>query len=113
MRRAAVILLFALAAAPATADAPRHIDIKVTRDGFTPDGITVTKGEAVALVFTRKVEHTCAKEVVVKIDGDDKHDIRRDLPLDKAVEIDVTFPKAGTLSYACGMDMVHGTITVQ
>ena len=29
------------------------------------------------------------------------------------VEVAATFPKAGKLTYACGMDMVHGTLTVQ
>ena len=113
MRKLIFTLAVATFAAPASAGKPRHIEIQVTQEGFTPDGVTVKKGEAVALVFTRKVEHTCAKQVVVKVDGDDAHDIRRDLPLDQAVEIDVTFAKSGTLSYACGMDMYHGTITVQ
>lgn len=37
----------------------------------------------------------------------------RDLRLDKPVEIAATFPKAGKLGYACGMDMIKGTITVE
>ena len=44
--------------------------------------------------------------------GDDKK-IERELPLDKPVEISMTFPKAGKLSYACGMGMASGVIVVQ
>ena len=44
---------------------------------------------------------------------DDGKKIERDLPLDKPVEIAVTFPKAGKLGYACSMDMTKGVIVVQ
>ena len=44
---------------------------------------------------------------------DDKTSIERELPLDKPIEIAVTFPKAGTISYACSMDMVRGIVVVQ
>ena len=33
--------------------------------------------------------------------------------MNQPVEVAVTFPKAGELTYACGMDMIHGTISVQ
>jgi hypothetical protein len=29
------------------------------------------------------------------------------------VEIAATFPKAGKLGYACGMDMIKGTVVVE
>ena len=89
----------------------RRIDISVTKDGFEPKGITVQKGEEVTLVFTRKVERTCAKSVVVRLDGDTK--VEKALPLDTPVEITATFPKAGELGYACSMDMLGGVITVR
>ena len=44
---------------------------------------------------------------------DDGKTIEKDLPLDTAVAIDVTFPKAGKLGYACSMNMTKGTIVVQ
>ncbi|HTJ44719.1 MAG TPA: cupredoxin domain-containing protein, partial [Kofleriaceae bacterium] len=74
------------------------------------DDVKVPAGKPVALVFVRKTDKTCAKEVRLKV-GDKT--IEQKLPIDTPVEIDVTFPKAGTLVYACAMDMVHGTITVQ
>lgn len=110
-------LLFALALAGTTsADTakpkdPTRIEISVTTRGFEPESISVPANKKLTLVFTRKTEATCAKSVVVKL-GDDKK-IEAALPLDKAVEVPVTFAKAGKLTYACTMDMIKGTIQVQ
>ncbi len=90
---------------------PTRIEVSVTKKGFSPESITVPALKPVTLVFTRKTNHTCAKSVVLTT-GDDKK-IERELPLDKPVEISVTFPKAGKLSYACGMGMATGVIVVQ
>ena len=92
------------------ADASR-VDIKVTDNGFEPADFAVAAGKPVTLVFERKTEHTCAKEVVITMDDGKK--IEKALPMNTPVEIATTFPKAGKLGYACGMDMVRGTITVQ
>ena len=62
------------------------------------------------LVFTRKTDQTCTKSVVIKLGDGNK--LERDLPLDKPVEIAMTFPKAGKLGYACSMDMAKGIIVV-
>jgi plastocyanin domain-containing protein len=100
------------APAPApTAAAAKRVEIAVTRKGFTPDHIAVKKDQPVILSFTRKTDATCAKTVVVELGDGNK--VQKDLPLDKTVEVAATFTKAGELSYACGMDMVHGVLTVQ
>ena len=65
----------------------------------------------VTLVFTRKTDATCAKTIVLT--KDDGTTIERALPLDKPVELAVTFPKPGNLTYACSMNMVKGVIVVQ
>ena len=104
-------LLLALAST-ARADAPpKKIAIAVTKRGFDPDAIKVPAKTPVTLVFTRKTEQTCTKTVVLTLD--DGKQIARDLPLDTAVEIAVTFAKAGKLTYACSMDMTRGTIVVE
>lgn len=109
-----LVLPFALAGA-AYADAPgkpaSRIEVSVTKRGFNPDTIKVPAKQPVTLVFTRKTEQTCTKSVVLKLDDGKK--IEKELPLDKPVEIAVTFPKAGTLGYACSMDMAKGVITVE
>ena len=74
-------------------------------------GRSVPVGKPVTLVFERKTEQTCAKQVVLTMD--DGKRIEKALPMNAPVEIATTFPKAGKLGYACGMDMIKGTITVQ
>ncbi len=78
---------------------------------FEPDDVKVPAGKPVTLVFERMTDETCAKQVVLKMADGSK--IERDLPLGKPVELAATFPAAGKLGYACGMDMIKGTITVQ
>lgn len=107
-------------AVPALADAPKdppkpaaapRFEISITKQGFEPESIQVPANKPITLVFTRKTQATCTKEVVVTLADGKK--IGRALPLDTAVEIPVTFPKAGKLGYACGMDMNKGVIVVQ
>ena len=92
------------------ADSARF-DIKVTENGFEPADVAVPAGKPVTLVFERKTDQTCAKQVVLTMD--DGKNIEKQLPLNTPVELAATFPKAGKLGYACGMDMIKGTITVQ
>jgi plastocyanin domain-containing protein len=93
-----------------SADSARF-DIKVTENGFEPEETAVPAGKPVTLVFERKTEQTCAKQLVLTMDDGKK--IEKDLPMNTPVEIAATFPKTGKVGYACGMDMVKGTIVVQ
>jgi len=105
-------LVFAgIASADTPAKNPSRIEIAVTKRGFDPDNIAVPAKKQVTLVFTRKTDSTCTKSVVLMLDGGKK--LERELPLDKPVEVVITFPKAGKLTYACSMDMVKGIISVQ
>ena len=100
----------AIADTPAAKNASR-IEIAVTKSGFEPGEIKVPAKKELTLVFTRKTDQTCTKSVVLTLDDGKK--IERELPLDKPVEVAVTFPKAGQLKYACSMDMTKGVIVVQ
>jgi plastocyanin domain-containing protein len=86
------------------------VEIAITDKGFEPSTIQVKKGQPVELVFTRKTDHTCIKEVVLDT-GSSK--IKKPLPLNTPVAIKTTFAKAGDLKYACKMDMFSGTVKVQ
>lgn len=97
-------------AADAKPGEPRRIDLTVTERGFDPGKVTVKRGEEVRLVFTRKTDNTCAKEVVIRTD---KEKIEKKLPLNEAITITTSFPKAGEIRFACGMDMHGGVIVVQ
>ena len=115
MTKSLVVMWLACIAGFAQADAPiakpQRFEIAITRSGFEPGMVKVPAKTPVTLVFTRKTDATCTKSIVVTVE--DGKTIERELPLDRPVEIAATFPKAGTLEYACSMHMNKGTIVVQ
>jgi plastocyanin domain-containing protein len=88
--------------------AVKTVNIAVTSDGFTPADVKVKAGETVKFVVTRRTDKTCAKEIVIRDFG-----VNQPLPLDKPVTVEITPQKAGKVRYACAMDMIAGTITVE
>jgi len=101
------------AAKPAAKPAPtsRRIAITVTDRGFEPARVTVGRNEAVTLVFRRTSTKTCATDVHMTLPGGGRVD--QQLPLDQAVAVPLRVAQPGELTYACGMDMVRGTIVVR
>ena len=97
-----------VAVAPAAASG-RRVALEVTGDGFVPSNVAVKSGEAVTLVVTRKTDETCATELLIE-----GTDIKRELPLNKAVEIAWTPTKPGKVKFGCAMDMmVSGMLVVE
>lgn len=86
----------------------REVNIRVTTKGFQPASTRVRAGEKLTLVVTRKTDKTCAKEIVISSLG-----IRQDLPLNQTVRIPLGPQPAGTIAFACGMDMIKGDVRVQ
>lgn len=84
------------------------VALEVTGEGFVPARAAVKAGQPVKLVVIRKTDRTCATEIVLK-----EYGILRPLPLNQAVEITFTPAKAGPIRYACGMDMVAGTLAAE
>ena len=107
---AALVATLAVAGCGGTkaARGPSRVAIQVTEDGFVPATVTVHAGQPVTLVITRTTDQTCATEIVMKA-----MNIKRELPLNEAVEVTFTPDKPGTLRYACGMDMVSGQVVVE
>ncbi|MDF3065794.1 MAG: hypothetical protein K0R38_1395 [Polyangiaceae bacterium] len=85
-----------------------RIEISVTDDGFVASGQRVKVGEPVTLVVTRKVERTCATEIVLKDYG-----LSQPLPQNQTVEVTFTPTKLGPIRYACAMDMVAGNLVAE
>lgn len=85
----------------------RVVDVAVTDEGYEPSRIKVKRGEKVRLVVTRKTNSACLKEITVK-----SHGIKKDLPVDKPVNVEFTATESGEIRYACGMDHVHGVVFV-
>ena len=86
----------------------RKIEVAVTKEGFVPAAITVDAGAAIDLVFTRRTDATCAKEVVI-----DAVKARRQLKLNQPVTIRLPpLPKV-SISFVCGMNMLRGAVVVR
>jgi len=83
------------------------IDI-IVEGGYSPNVISIPKGKTTKLNFIRKDPSSCLEEVVL---GDFK--IRRRLPLNQKVTIELTPQRSGEFIYACGMNMYHGKIIVR
>ncbi len=83
------------------------IDI-IVKGGYSPEVISIQKGKTTKINFIRKDLNSCLEEVVL---GDFK--IRKYLPLNQKVTIELTPQKSGEFGYACGMNMYHGKIIVR
>ena len=83
------------------------IDITV-EGGYSPEVISIPKGKTTKINFIRKDPSSCLEEVIL---GDFK--IRKFLPLNKKVTIEVTPKKNGEFNFSCGMNMFHGKIIVK
>jgi plastocyanin domain-containing protein len=90
-------------ATPAEGDVKIHVG-----SAFSPASITVPQGKPVRLAFHRTDEPTCADEVVFP---DLK--LRKKLPANATTVVELPPQQARTLSFACGMDMMKGTVVVQ
>ena len=83
------------------------VDI-IVEGGYNPEVIPIPKGKTTALNFLRKDSTQCLEEVVL---GDFK--IRKTLPLNEKVTVNVTPEESGEYRYSCGMNMYHGKIIVR
>ena len=81
--------------------------VEVSSRGFTPDSVSLKAGVPAKLIFIRKDTKNCATEVVLTDYG-----IKRSLPLNQPVTIEFT-PKAGTLNFTCGMNMLSGKVVAK
>jgi plastocyanin domain-containing protein len=106
-RLAVSLALFgvAIAAAAHAEPAARRIEIQVTADGYKPSTMHAKPGEKLVLVFKRIGSAGCGNTVVVPAAN-----FRADLVEGKPVEVAVTMPKLGKLTFACPMDMYQGEI---
>jgi RND family efflux transporter MFP subunit len=87
----------------------RHrVEIIISKEGFTPATVNVDARQPFDLVFIRRTDDTCAKEVVVP-----SLNVRRPLPLNEPVTISVPAREPGPLAFDCGMNMLHGTVVVR
>lgn len=86
----------------------QNIPVKVTENGFEPSSINVKPGSRVTLKVTRTTDTTCATSIQIK-----EKKIKKELPLNQEVSIDLGTLKKGKITYACGMDMISGHIIAE
>ncbi len=92
---------------PASTAAVQSARVQVTDNGYEPSTVTFRAGVPARLTFVRTSDRTCGTEVVIPSLG-----IRRALPLNQAVDIDFTPEGDRALEFACGMNMLKGSIVV-
>lgn len=83
------------------------VDITV-EGGYSPNTISIPQGKTTKINFTRKDSSSCLEEVVLP-----DFKIRKFLPVNQKVAIEITPRKKGEYGYACGMNMYHGKIIVK
>lgn len=92
-----------------TRDSTGDLKVDIVVDGgYIPSVISVPKGKTTKITFIRNDSSSCLEEVVL---GDFK--IKKFLPLNKRVTIEIKPEEEGEYSFSCGMNMYHGKIVVR
>ena len=106
-----VVMVFCAAcqmSTPRPSDDPPQVAIAVGATGYEPSEVTAAAGAPVRLVFTRTTDEGCGQQLVFPDLG-----IRRDLPLEEPVAVDVTMPASGSVTFTCGMAMYRGAVVAR
>ena len=80
----------------------------VVDGGYSPSTISVPKGKTTKINFLRKDQSSCLEEVVLS-----EFKIKKYLPLNQKVTVEVTPKEKGEYRFECGMNMYHGKIIVR
>ena len=76
--------------------------------GYKPSTIILKKDKKTTLRFIRKDENSCLEEVIFPDYG-----IKKYLPLNKPVDIELKPPHATKTGFHCGMNMFQGRLVTQ
>ena len=87
-------------------DGVQEITVTV-KGGYSPDRIEVRSGVPVRLIFDRQEAGDCTSRVVFSDFG-----INRSLPAYEQTAVELVPEQEGEFGFACGMNMVHGTLVV-
>lgn len=88
-------------------EAQDEVDI-VVEGGYSPSVISIPMGKTTKINFLRKDANSCLEEVVL---SDFK--VRKYLPLNQKVTVEITPEEKGEFVYSCGMNMFHGSLIVK
>ena len=87
--------------------AAEAIDILVD-GGYTPQVISIPKGQLTKLNFLRKDSNSCLEELIIP-----EFKIHQNLPLHQTITIELIPQEIGIFDYTCGMNMYRGKIIVK
>lgn len=85
----------------------QEIEVRVSKDGYSPSTIQLKKGVHTHITFLRTDEKNCGGEVVFPELG-----IKKELPLGKPVVVELMPDKESEIRFICGMGMYRGKILV-
>jgi hypothetical protein len=85
----------------------RVVEITAAAAGFLPANVEASPGEIMTLRFTRTTASGCMSTVALPSLG-----IRRELPMSQPVDVTITAPASGSVTFECGMAMLQGRIVV-
>lgn len=90
---------------PGSATERQRVTVTVTGSGYEPDSVNARGGHPLTLVFRRTTDQGCGQQLVFP-----DRDIRRDLPLNQDVEVELTPRENETIAFTCGMGMYRGSV---
>ncbi len=82
------------------------VDI-IVNGGYQPEVISIPKNKTTKINFLRQDPSSCLEEVIL---SDFK--VKKYLPLNQKVSVEITPDKVGEYQFSCGMNMFHGKINV-
>ncbi len=83
-----------------------NLDVLVD-GGYKPSTIKIRMGQKTKLTFLRKDANSCLEEIVFP-----DFRIKKYLPVNEKVQIELTPNKKGEFNFYCGMNMFHGKVVV-
>ena len=84
-----------------------EVDI-IVEGGYSPSTISIPKDKTTTINFIRKDPSSCLEEVIIP-----DFKIRKYLPVNQKISVQISPKKTGEFGFACGMNMYHGKIIVK
>ena len=81
--------------------------VAMTEKGFQPSSLPVRLNVPVKIAFVRQTDDLCATEVLIP-----EYNIKRDLPLNQPVVVELTPKKTGEIVFVCGLMAFQGKLVV-
>ena len=85
----------------------QSVTVSLSERGYSPSRFRLRRGTRARITFIRKTDDSCGQQIVIPAYG-----INRELPLNTPVTVSFVPRHNGTFNFACGMDMLRGSIIV-